>query len=135
METNDALSLGDNLERIEDHENTLSSLDNVEESVEKLKATELIHEILKSITNGKDFIKLGDGIDRGDRSRKTINMRFGLRGFREHTLEEVGKQFGVKRERIRQIEAKVLKRLRHPSRSKELMEMNEAMEAMIEERA
>jgi RNA polymerase primary sigma factor len=47
-------------------------------------------------------------------------MRFGLGMNGEHTLEEVGKQFSVTRERIRQIEAKALRELKHPSRSKEL---------------
>jgi RNA polymerase primary sigma factor len=47
-------------------------------------------------------------------------MRFGLGMNSDHTLEEVGKQFSVTRERIRQIEAKALRKLRHPSRSREL---------------
>jgi RNA polymerase primary sigma factor len=51
------------------------------------------------------------------REEKIIKMRFGLQDGTEHTLEEVGRTFGVTRERIRQIEAKVLRKLRHPSRS------------------
>jgi RNA polymerase primary sigma factor len=47
-------------------------------------------------------------------------MRFGLGMISDHTLEEVGQQFSVTRERIRQIEAKTLRKLRHPSRSKAL---------------
>ena len=47
-------------------------------------------------------------------------MRFGIDMNTDHTLEEVGKQFDVTRERIRQIEAKALRKLRHPSRSKRL---------------
>ena len=48
-------------------------------------------------------------------------MRFGINMNTDHTLEEVGKQFDVTRERIRQIEAKALRRLRHPSRSTQLL--------------
>ena len=47
-------------------------------------------------------------------------MRFGLGMNSDHTLEEVGKQFSVRRERIRQIEAKALRKLKHPSRSRVL---------------
>jgi RNA polymerase primary sigma factor len=55
-----------------------------------------------------------------DREREVLEMRFGLNDGKDHTLEEVGKEFGVTRERIRQIEAKALRKLRHPSRSKSL---------------
>ena len=54
------------------------------------------------------------------REEKIIRMRFGLEDGSEHTLEEVGRSFDVTRERIRQIEAKALRKLRHPSRSREL---------------
>ncbi len=54
------------------------------------------------------------------REAKVLSMRFGLEGGHPHTLEEVGKYFNVTRERIRQIEAKALRKLRHPSRSKKL---------------
>ncbi|MBI4091137.1 RNA polymerase sigma factor RpoD [candidate division WWE3 bacterium] len=54
------------------------------------------------------------------REQKVIELRFGLKDGRPRTLEEVGKEFGVTRERIRQIEAKALRKLRHPSRSKKL---------------
>lgn len=54
------------------------------------------------------------------REEKVLRLRFGLEDGRPHTLEEVGKEFDVTRERIRQIEAKALRKLRHPSRSKKL---------------
>jgi RNA polymerase primary sigma factor len=54
------------------------------------------------------------------REEKIIKMRFGLEDGSEHTLEEVGQSFAVTRERIRQIEAKALRKLRHPSRSHRL---------------
>ena len=55
-----------------------------------------------------------------EREQKVLKLRFGLEDGRSRTLEEVGKEFDVTRERIRQIEAKALRKLRHPSRSKKL---------------
>ena len=63
------------------------------------------HEMLKGLTH---------------REAKVLRMRFGIDMNTDHTLEEVGKQFDVTRERIRQIEAKALRKLRHPSRSERL---------------
>ncbi|MGD0693995.1 MAG: RNA polymerase sigma factor RpoD [Terriglobia bacterium] len=60
------------------------------------------------------------------REEKVIKMRFGLDDGSEHTLEEVGQSFAVTRERIRQIEAKALRKLRHPSRSRKLRAFLEA---------
>ena len=54
------------------------------------------------------------------REEKVLRMRFGIGEKSDHTLEEVGQDFDVTRERIRQIEAKALRKLRHPSRSKKL---------------
>ena len=55
-----------------------------------------------------------------DREREVLEMRFGFRDGRSHTLEEVGSSFGVTRERVRQIEAKALRKLRHPNHSRRL---------------
>ena len=60
------------------------------------------------------------------REEKVLRLRFGLEDGRPRTLEEVGKEFNVTRERIRQIEAKALRKLRHPSRSKKLKEFRTA---------
>ncbi|NMB56761.1 RNA polymerase sigma factor RpoD [Candidatus Beckwithbacteria bacterium] len=60
-----------------------------------------------------------------DREAKVLKMRFGLDGRRPMTLEEVGSEFGVTRERIRQIEAKALRKLKHPSRRKKLQDFLE----------
>lgn len=65
--------------------------------------TERINEVLKQLT---------------DREARVIRLRYGLEDGRTHTLEDVGKEFNVTRERIRQIEAKALKKLRHPARAK-----------------
>jgi RNA polymerase primary sigma factor len=55
-----------------------------------------------------------------DREREVLELRFGLKDGKDHTLEEVSRYFDVTRERIRQIEAKALRKLRHPSRSRQL---------------
>ena len=64
--------------------------------------------------------QLEDVLDTLTDRENVLRLRFGLDDGRTRTLEEVGKVFGVTRERIRQIEAKALRKLRHPSRSKRL---------------
>ena len=62
------------------------------------------------------------------REEKVLRMRFGIGERSDHTLEEVGQDFEVTRERIRQIEAKALRKLRHPSRSKKLFAFTDPSE-------
>jgi len=80
------------------------------ETVININLREQIGEALKSLT---------------EREAKVLKMRFGLGDGNEHTLEEVGQQFKVTRERIRQIEAKALRKLKHPSRSHKLKSFTE----------
>ncbi len=82
--------------------------DNVPVPAEAAAATllkEQLNEVLSTLT---------------DREQKVLRLRFGMNDGRARTLEEVGKEFDVTRERIRQIEAKALRKLRHPSRSRKL---------------
>jgi RNA polymerase primary sigma factor len=72
-------------------------------------SAQLLREQLRSILNSLNH-----------RERQVLEMRFGLKDGQSHTLEEVGQAFGVTRERIRQIEAKALRKLRHPLRSRKL---------------
>ena len=60
-----------------------------------------------------------------EREARVLQLRFGLQDGRSRTLEEVGREFGVTRERIRQIEAKALRKLRHPTRSRKLKDFLE----------
>lgn len=81
---------------------------------------ERVRKVLKSLT---------------PREEKVLKMRFGIDVASEHTLEEVGKDFGVTRERVRQIEVKALRKLRHPTRSKDLttfLEKEVSIDADIE---
>ena len=75
------------------------------EAVINMNLAEQTRKVLKSLT---------------PREEKVLRMRFGIGEKSDHTLEEVGQDFEVTRERIRQIEAKALRKLRHPSRSKRL---------------
>ncbi|HNG93394.1 MAG TPA: RNA polymerase sigma factor RpoD [Acidobacteriota bacterium] len=86
---------------------------NPAETLTLVKLRDTIDDLLKTLT---------------PREEKVIKMRFGLDpGGSEHTLEEVGKHFAVTRERIRQIEAKALRKLRHPSRSRKLKSFMEGI--------
>ncbi len=75
------------------------------EAASQMLLKEQLNEVLNTLT---------------EREGKVLRLRFGLEDGRQRTLEEVGKEFNVTRERIRQIEAKALRKLRHPSRSKKL---------------
>ena len=77
----------------------------VEDEVAARVLGETLNEILGTLT---------------ERQRKVLELRFGINDGKERTLEEVGQVFGVTRERIRQIEAKALRKLRHPSRSRKI---------------
>ncbi len=85
---------------------------------------ERVREVLKTLT---------------PREEKVLKMRFGIDVSSEHTLEEVGKDFSVTRERIRQIEVKALRKLRHPSRSKKLLpflekDIDELLSSLLSEK-
>jgi len=99
--------VGDN----DDGDSALESFIPDEDSISP--ATSAARKILKTYINEIIF-------DLTSREQKILDMRFGLTDGVTHTLEEVGKAFGVTRERIRQIEAKAIRKLKHPSRSKKL---------------
>jgi len=84
-------------------DNTLSPVDQASKQLLKDHLDEVLHTL-------------------SDREAKVLKLRFGLEGSKQMTLEEVGKVFGVTRERIRQIEAKALRKLKHPSRRKKLQD-------------
>ena len=74
----------------------------------------------KGFTSESDIVVFKPTTAETVREKEVLELRFGLFDGSSHTLEEVGKQFKVTRERIRQIEAKALRKLRHPSRAKKL---------------
>lgn len=79
--------------------------DDIEEKVSYIMMSEQLHEVLETLT---------------EREQRVLELRYGLKGGEAKTLEEVGNAFNVTRERVRQIEAKALRKLRHPSRSRKL---------------
>ncbi|MBT4988922.1 MAG: RNA polymerase sigma factor RpoD [Rickettsiales bacterium] len=95
----------------DDEESTIADFIEDKNAVSPLSAA--LHSNLKDITT-----RILSSLT--PREERVLRMRFGIGMNTDHTLEEVGKQFSVTRERIRQIEAKALKKLRHPTRSKKL---------------
>jgi len=89
--------------------------DFIEDREAKAPATTVAHELLR-----EDLSEVLSSLS--PRERDVLRLRFGLDDGRQRTLEEVGQLFGVTRERIRQIEAKALRKLRHPNRSRRLKE-------------
>jgi RNA polymerase primary sigma factor len=89
--------------------------DFIEDSDSETPATSVTQELLRS-----DIIDVMSALS--PRERDVLRLRFGLDDGRQRTLEEVGQLFGVTRERIRQIESKALRKLRHPNRSRRLRE-------------
>ena len=94
---------------------------------EKIPFTTELFEINVGLVSGENsfFLLNRNTVDEvlgtlTEREQKVLKLRFGLEDGRARTLEEVGKEFKVTRERIRQIEAKALRKLRHPSRSRKL---------------
>jgi RNA polymerase sigma factor (sigma-70 family) len=77
----------------------------LDDHVARLRLPQKVNEVLETLTQ---------------REEKIINLRFGLKGNYTHTLEQIASVFNINRERVRQIEAKALRKLRHPSRSEEL---------------
>jgi RNA polymerase primary sigma factor len=89
--------------------------DFIEDREAEAPAQSVAHELLR-----EDLTEVLAGLSL--RERDVLRLRFGLDDGRQRTLEEVGQLFGVTRERIRQIEAKALRKLRHPNRSRRLRE-------------
>ena len=89
-----------------------------EQAAEKAAEEETFTVTREQMEQMEQLAKVLKGL--AERERKVISLRFGLEDGHPRTLEEVGREFGVTRERIRQIESKTLAKLRHPSRSSKL---------------
>ena len=98
------------------------------ETINKLKKVtrRLAQELSRKPTEDELAIEMNVLCTLSPRERDVLRLRFGMDDGRQRTLEEVGQLFGVTRERIRQIEAKALRKLRHPNRSKRLREYVES---------
>ena len=83
----------------------LPATEDIEMNVDRLALVDKVKEVIGGLT---------------PREQKIIELRFGLNGGQTHTLEDIGKMFNVTRDRIRQIEEKALRKLRHPTRSRKL---------------
>jgi RNA polymerase primary sigma factor len=94
-----------------------------EENCISINDPSLMNKSLESINNNLSIkIDLSSVLNTlPAREQKVIKLRYGLYDGYSHTLEETGQIFGITRERIRQIEAKALRRLRHPTRARKLM--------------
>jgi RNA polymerase sigma factor (sigma-70 family) len=100
------------------------SLDDIRKQIDAidLRLVELMYERAKlAVEIGRLKREAGQNAAYApEREREVLELRFGLVDGKDHTLEEVGQYFNVTRERIRQIEAKALRKLRHPTRSRHL---------------
>src|SRR3989338_257696 len=113
----------DNLIKISQHPKSLSTPigEDKEATLEQFVADTDQPSLIESVS--KEFLRdyLNEVLDTlSDRERKVLIMRFGLDDGKNKTLEDVGKEFSVTRERIRQIEAKAIRKLRHPTRARKL---------------
>lgn len=90
----------------------------LEDFIEDKNAASPLDTVIESDLSEKIEVVLGT---LSEREQKVLRMRFGISTGFDHTLEEVGRELGVTRERVRQIEAKAIKKLRHPKRSKALL--------------